>query len=225
MAPVVNSIADGRSSYLTNPNDYNINKLREQAASQSIQAPLAANAANMTFDLMHNEDGSNHDLLGYISSYSAQFVGLVATAKSSIVQPARTLGSGPITVSLTWDAQPDVDLHIFEPSYHIYYSRRTGNNGYLDRDDTDGYGPEHYYTGCNLELGNYTFKVNFYNGYDASNVTMSVSAGSQHYTSQFVVNPAIYSSGDANPPYEICTVTVSLSPFSGNYLFAISHPD
>jgi hypothetical protein len=70
VAPVVNSIADGTSSYLTNPNDYNINKLQEQAASQSIQAPLPANADNITFDLMYNEDGSNHDLLGYISSYT-----------------------------------------------------------------------------------------------------------------------------------------------------------
>jgi hypothetical protein len=69
VAPVVNAIADGSTLYLTNPNDYNIKKLREQAANQSILEPLAANAANMTFDIIYNEDGSNHDLLGYINSY------------------------------------------------------------------------------------------------------------------------------------------------------------
>jgi uncharacterized protein YfaP (DUF2135 family) len=106
----------------------------------------------------------------------------VATAKNSIVQPIRTLGSGPITVSLTWDAQPDVDLHIFEPNFHVYYTQKNGTNGYLDLDDTNGYGPEHYYTGCNLELGNYTFKVNYYSGSAPSTAVLSVSAGSQYYT-------------------------------------------
>ena len=53
-------------------------------------------------------------------------------------------------MTLTWDANPDVDLHIFEPQRHVYYASRIGYNGYLDLDDTNGYGPEHYYTNCTL---------------------------------------------------------------------------
>lgn len=71
-------------------------------------------------------------------------------AKARAVQPTRSLGNGPITVTLTWDANPDVDLHIFEPQRHVYYASRIGYNGYLDLDDTNGYGPEHYYTNCTL---------------------------------------------------------------------------
>ena len=136
----------------------------------------------------------------------------------------RTLGSGPITVSLTWDAQRDLDLHVFEPNFHVYYIHKNGTNGFLDLDDTSRYGPEHYYTGCSLELGNYTIKVNYYAGSAPSTAVLSVSAGSQYFTKQFIVNPAIADTGNFNPPYEICTVTVARSQFSGNYLFSISYP-
>ena len=50
-----------------------------------------------------------------------------------------------LTVTLTWDGLGDVDLHIDEPSgNHIYHKNREGD-GYLDIDNTKGYGPEHYY--------------------------------------------------------------------------------
>lgn len=59
-----------------------------------------------------------------------------------MTKPAKYLGKGNITVQLKWDTQPDVDLHIWEPSgTHVYYSHKGGLCGYLDRDDTDGEGP------------------------------------------------------------------------------------
>jgi len=38
---------------------------------------------------------------------------LLASAKSKAIQPNQAWGSGPITITLTWDIQPDVDLHVF----------------------------------------------------------------------------------------------------------------
>jgi len=54
-----------------------------------------------------------------------------------------------LTFKLTWD-QPtsDLDLHVVEPNgAHVYYGNKSGDDGFLDVDDTDGYGPEHYIAG------------------------------------------------------------------------------
>jgi len=89
------------------------------------------------------------------------------------------MGSGLITITLTWDIQRDIDLHITEPSgAHVYYGNRRGQNGYLDVDDTSSYGPEHYYTNCTLATGNYTVHIEFYSGSAASTTVTTVSAGS-----------------------------------------------
>jgi len=37
---------------------------------------------------------------------------LIVSAKSRAVQPTSMMGSGPITITLTWDSQPDIDLHV-----------------------------------------------------------------------------------------------------------------
>jgi hypothetical protein len=54
-----------------------------------------------------------------------------------------------LDLELTWDGPTsDVDLHVYEENgdgAHVYYANDTGNYGYLNVDDTDGLGPEHYY--------------------------------------------------------------------------------
>lgn len=148
VAPVVHALADPNSTYISNPEDLTLISLQAQAAAGQIQAPLPANVPNATFN--PDPNGMNHDFRGYVRSYQSQIVQLIGDAKLRVAQPNRTLGSGPITASLTWDAQPDLDLHVFEPNFHVFYSSRTGNNGFLDLDDTNGDGPEHYYTNCAL---------------------------------------------------------------------------
>jgi len=60
--------------------------------------------------------------------------------------PTPILGNGAIKVALTWGAEPDLDLHIYEPNgTHVYYSNRQGVSGFLDVDDTSSFGPEHYF--------------------------------------------------------------------------------
>jgi hypothetical protein len=94
--------------------------------------------------------------------------------------PISELGIGPFTATLSWGKNQDVDLHITEPTgKHVYYSNKIGNAGYLDRDDTDGYGPEHYYTDCNnVEEGIYTIGVNYYNGSFPETATVQINYGS-----------------------------------------------
>jgi hypothetical protein len=133
-------MADGTTNYITNPNDYVIQGLRIIAQAGSFPAPLAANADAATFS-SDSYFGFNHDLPGYAAAYTQRLTDLIYAAKNRATQPSRIMGSGPITITLTWDVQPDIDLHVFEPSYHVYYGRRTGQNGYLDVDDTSSYGP------------------------------------------------------------------------------------
>lgn len=61
-----------------------------------------------------------------------------------------TYGPRPLRIELTWRARPrDLDVHLWLPShspYHLYSTNkgRTGAHPYarVDRDDTNGYGPE-----------------------------------------------------------------------------------
>jgi hypothetical protein len=125
IAPIASSMADGTTNYITNPNDYVIQGLRIIAQAGSFPAPLAANAVAATFS-SDSYFGFNHDLLGYTAAYFQRLIDLIYTAKNRVTQPTRTMGSGPITVSLTWDEQRDLDLHVFSPNYHVYYLNRSG---------------------------------------------------------------------------------------------------
>ncbi len=92
-----------------------------------------------------------------------------------------------ITVTLTWGQdRSDVDLHILEPTLngtdgrHIYYGnmgRAGSETPYLDMDNTNGYGPEHYYATEGMTLpnaptndpwlyGTYKIRVYYYADHD-----------------------------------------------------------
>jgi len=94
--------------------------------------------------------------------------------------PEPQVGRGPISVTLTWGEQPDVDLHIFEPNWsHVYYADPVGQSGHLDHDDTRSYGPEHYFVGsCDqLETGRYGVAVNYYRGTEPETAHIQIQAG------------------------------------------------
>jgi uncharacterized protein YfaP (DUF2135 family) len=104
------------------------------------------------------------------------------------------VGTGDVQVTLSWDADSDVDLHVVAPNgEEIYYGRREGSNGAeLDLDsnaacDIDGIRNENitwpvgqaprgrytvrvdYWDNCGVERTNYTVRVN--NGGDTEIVT------------------------------------------------------
>jgi len=57
-----------------------------------------------------------------------------------------SLGVGDLQVTLSWNTAVDMDLHIIEPNgTHVYYANRNGTTARLDRDDTDGFGPENIF--------------------------------------------------------------------------------
>lgn len=95
-------------------------------------------------------------------------------------------GNGMLQISLSFNNEKDVDLHVLEPQGgHIYYSnRRSENGGYLDIDSNagcniDGVNNENvfYSTEARIELGEYKVYPLMYKNCDptiATDYTISV---------------------------------------------------
>lgn len=68
--------------------------------------------------------------------------------KSASPMPAQIKTNSLLTAKLNWENWDDMDLYITEPDPNgsvVSFHKKTGHYGFLDRDDTDGHGPEHYY--------------------------------------------------------------------------------
>jgi hypothetical protein len=86
--------------------------------------------------------------------------------------------SGKALVTLEWEQDStDVDLYVHEPDGEVSWwsDRTTATGGFIDRDDTSGYGPEHYtleWEEHTVECGAYEIRVHYYSdhstGYDAT---------------------------------------------------------
>lgn len=96
--------------------------------------------------------------------------------------------NGVLQIGLSWDTpSTDIDLWVIDPSGEkIYYAHSTSaSGGYLDRDDTDGFGPENVYWSENIPQGEYTIKVHYFGGSGITNYTIKLSNGlgfSESYT-------------------------------------------
>ncbi|MEM8601284.1 MAG: hypothetical protein AAGF99_15300 [Bacteroidota bacterium] len=123
------------------------------------------------------------------------------TATNATEFPESEIGRGIITVRLTWGAEPDLDLHAFEPNgTQVFYANQSGLSGFLDVDDVTSFGPEHYYVACEtLEEGLYAFGVNYYGGSGPETAQLQVTAGTvtRNYSRTFT--RALGSSGNASP--------------------------
>ena len=126
--------------------------------------------------------------------------------------PTRQAEEGAIRATLTWDAQPDVDLHAFEPNgSHVYYRNFTGRSGTLDVDDVTSFGPENYFVACNkIELGTYRIGVNYYRGSAPSTATVSLFLGDGRIPSPKTLTlPIARGAGGDNSPQILFTIGVT----------------
>ncbi|HKP94268.1 MAG TPA: hypothetical protein VJ385_00800 [Fibrobacteria bacterium] len=194
-------------------------------AAIGLAVPLAVN----------DEDDVDADFLshGFSEAYLAdpssnRFIvqGVISTV-AGLQNPPGGAGQGIITVTLTWGANPDVDLHIYEPTGgHVFYSARTGAFGYLDVDDVTGFGPEHYFASCesfltdSLAVGRYRFGVNYYSGSSPETAVVTVKTPTSEITRSVVLSAARGSSGD-NSMVPVADVVVSRSAATGAFDFSI----
>ena len=168
------SYVAGNGSYFTLTNDLVIAAVRA-----AVPSVLPVNVANTNVDT----DWKHHS---FIKSYlngnqtGPMIVNSALSQANSLSWPTPQIGSGPISVTLTWGAERDVDLHVNEPDgSHVYYGNMWGSSGYLDYDDVTSWGPEHYYVvDCeNLATGRYGVGVNYYSGNGPETAHVQVQAG------------------------------------------------
>jgi hypothetical protein len=169
-----------------------------------------------------SQSGICSDLVGH--SFGACYLsGFSPDARSKIIQgvtdgfsvplPSAIIGVGQLVATLSWGSQPDVDLHAFEPNgAHVYYGNRTGPMGTLDRDDTDGLGPENYKVcqanEANIQTGQYRIGVNYFSGSAPETAKINVKAGT--VTRAFsVALPTARGSAGNSTPIPVSTVVVS----------------
>ena len=87
---------------------------------------------------------------------------------------------GVLQIGLSWNTiDTDIDLWVTDPfGEKIYYGNpNSASGGYLDRDDTDGFGPENIYWRSNVPDGEYTVQVNYFSGTPATNYEIKVTNG------------------------------------------------
>jgi hypothetical protein len=152
-----------------------------------------------------NSDWKNHSFIdAYLDGDQSgpMIVNTALAVANGLSWPEPELGSGPLSVTLTWGSEPDVDLHVFEPDgSHVYYANKLGTSGNLDYDDVTSWGPEHYYVvDCeSLDEGTYRIGVNYYRGDSPETAYVQIQAGDVLRDYLVDLSHELGSSGNANP--------------------------
>ncbi len=84
-----------------------------------------------------------------------------------LAEDALSSGGGDVQVTLTWETSADLDLWVTDPrGERIYYGNPISDSGgELDRDDTNGYGPENiFWPRDGAPAGTYTVQVDHFAG-------------------------------------------------------------
>ena len=84
----------------------------------------------------------------------------------ALAQGALISGFGVIKITLTWDTTSDIDLWTTDPTGEkIYYAHpNSASGGFLDFDDTNGFGPENIFWQNTAPVGSYLVQVHYYGG-------------------------------------------------------------
>jgi len=88
-------------------------------------------------------------------------------------------GHGDVQITLTWNTTDDIDLWVTDPNGEkIYFADKySQSGGYLDYDDTNGYGPENvYWSEGQAPSGKYLVQVDHYSGYYSTDFTVLIQA-------------------------------------------------
>lgn len=157
----------GASSY------YNIPYGNQSGADGQLQLPLG---------IPTNVDGGEFCI--YFSVYDIN--SRVSNSEYICITVLR-LGTGALQISLSWDNGSDQDLYVYTPQGEeiSYLTDYDSSGGQLDRDDTDGFGPENIYWQDQAPNGTYTVEVDDYDNDGAVNtfyVTISGPGVSRSFT-------------------------------------------
>jgi len=210
-----------RGEYLLANIDLVINGLR-------IQGLNSVPAVNLTLPTSMS-DISGHTLVGTYMDASrpgrAAVASMINRAMGQLTTPETTGNAGSFTVTLSWDGIGDVDLHSFEPNgAHAYYIEKAGLVGYLDVDNIDAFGPEHYYASCDsniLQTGVYHFGINNFANATGRMATVQVASSKEGVlaTKTLGVGAELGTTGNQSP-ISVFDITVTKDVTTGKFSFA-----
>ncbi len=196
-ASPANYVATG-DGYVTSDTDHVIDLLRAV-----VPTTLPSNDDSVPFTT--NADRLGHGFLGIYTNSSFEIrehlYNVMQSTLNRISTVVQQFAGGPITATLTWSSNADIDLHIYDPSTHVYYANMQSDIGYLDYDDTVYTGPEHYYSSCeNFKEGIYKFGVNYFSGSGSITAYFKLSVlGVDYPTRSITVTTPEGSSGNNSP--------------------------
>jgi uncharacterized protein YfaP (DUF2135 family) len=179
---------------------------------------------------MVNSLSDFHDILGhsFINAYMVEgsnsdqkITSDMISVLGSLVEPRQSVEPGVITVYLSWGSEPDVDLHVYEPNgSHVFWYTPLGFSGFLDEDDVDSWGPEHYRVKyCDkLEKGVYRVALDYYEGYGPETAIVQVEAGLKVRVFKVPMPSEAY--GGPLSPVHLTSIRV-LEDANGGYEFQI----
>ena len=234
MVPVASPDSEALRSLLT-PEDHVTfsNDLVIEAVRAGRVAAGLPNALPANDELENPQTLLQHDFnKDYLTDDSSREFILNGVIKSleDLPSPPIIGQSGIITVTLKWGQQPDVDLHIFEPDgSQVYYANLQGSVGFLDVDDTDGEGPEHYFASCAdlLEspssLGTYQVGVNYFRGDAPETANIIVEVPGVKRPFDVVLPTALGESGNLTP-IPVANIMVTQNSQTGLLEFSVTTP-
>lgn len=152
--------------------------------------PIDGTATNVT---VANHSGYDFDVREHLQAQLAEALHNTTARMTDVVRNLRTAittrsdlddlpdTNGVLQFGLAWNTATDIDLWVTDPSGEkIYYAHRnSAAGGYLDRDDTDGFGPENIYYRRNIPDGAYLVQAHYYgpSSGPSTEVTLKVSNG------------------------------------------------
>lgn len=177
-------------------------------------------------------NNNGRDFLGHglIETYMNPAFGMYESIKGHVNQalaelkaPPTQASQGFFTATLSWDGLGDVDLHTYEPTNsHVYYRSKQGVSGYLDVDNTRGFGPEHYFASCDktkLSTGIYKMSLANYDRAEGRKATLQISSDAAGVlgTKSVIMGAETRDT----PTFDMFNVQVSLDPETQKYSVAI----
>ena len=180
-------------------NDFIVNVLPK---TKSLEVLLENSHLNSFVTLLTAQDNKVKPLFKWDNPFSWSYTGGVTDSIKERVKQAGGNVDGVFRVSLSWDNQDDLDLHIYEPNgNHIYYPNKRlkhMSSGMLDVDANGGDGIRQdpcenitWTDELKMPEGDYTVKVNNYNKRQHNNqgYTVQVDFKGEIYEFSNKVNP------------------------------------
>ncbi len=172
-----------------------------------------------------------NDTVGNIADLTFEQIqaadGFEMTMVQELALAVEAVATSAVQISLTWNTETDLDLYVLEPGYSYLGDEEEGqviayfnaisptSLGWLDRDNTEAYGPENITFNYRMPEGEYKVAVNYFSGSVKTDYTLTVTVAGNSpkiYNGTFAADSS--NSGDISDEYGtdiLHTITVDSS--------------